>query len=68
LRAEVRLPDAGQYDYTFVQVIDVADTTEAAGTYSLHGKASAQSVKIELPVGRLILQGEPGARRELDLK
>lgn len=66
-RAEIRVRETGKLDYTFVQVIDVADNTEAAPAFSLVGKAGSNLVKIDLPVGILTLEGTPGARTGLDL-
>jgi len=66
-RAEIRVRQTGRLDYTFVQVIDVADNTEAPQAFSLAGRAGAELVKIELPSGTLTLEGTPGARTGLGL-
>ena len=66
-RVEIRVRETGRLDYTFVQVIDVADNTEAPEVFSLAGRAGSKLVKIKLPSLTLTLEGTPGARTGLDL-
>ena len=66
-RVEVMVRETSRADYTFVQVIDVADNTEAVAVFSLSGRASPKFVKIEFPSATLTLEGAPGARTGLDL-
>ncbi|MBN2288679.1 MAG: heparinase II/III family protein, partial [Candidatus Glassbacteria bacterium] len=64
-RAEVSVPGTGEYDYTFVQAIEITDTTGSVSPLSLGPGAGPGSLSIELPVGVLTLQGPAGARSRI---
>jgi len=66
-RAEISVPSPGATDYTFIEVIDVADEGVPVGNVSLASPDSSSLgvLKIDLPVGTLILRGNPGARSEV---
>jgi len=67
-RAEVFVPETGGYDYIFVQVIDVADNTEAPCLPALDLQETSGTMTIRLPAGALTLQGRIGARTAIELK
>ncbi|HUU29891.1 MAG TPA: heparinase II/III family protein [archaeon] len=67
-RAEIYVPTTGNYDYTFVQVIDVADNTAAAPSPRLEVKEISGATIIKLPEGTLTLAGQADKRTGVDFK
>ena len=64
-RAEVYAPNTGKYDYTFVQLIDVADTTEAPSLSSVEFEGTPVAMTVKLPLGALTLAGPANERTEI---
>ncbi len=58
-RAEISVPQPGATDYTFVEVIDVADEGVAPGTVSFQADQTEGSMSVTLPVGIFSLSGSP---------
>ncbi|HUU27621.1 MAG TPA: heparinase II/III family protein [archaeon] len=67
-RVEVSVPETGAGDYTFIEVIDVADEGIAAGESTFEADATSGSLVINVPAGVLTLSGEPGARTRVDFE
>ena len=61
-RVEVSVAQSGATDYTFVEVIDVADEGVKAGEVSLEQDQATGPLKVLLPPGTLSLQGDPKKR------
>jgi Heparinase II/III-like protein len=61
-RVEVSVPGTGEYDYLFVQVIDIEGEETPAGAVSLQVDESTGNLSVELPVGVLALEGTSQAR------
>ncbi|MBN2288088.1 MAG: heparinase II/III family protein [Candidatus Glassbacteria bacterium] len=61
-RVEVSVAEPGEYDYLFVQVIDIADEGVPARDASLQVDQATGSLHLALPSGDLDLEGEPGSR------
>jgi hypothetical protein len=67
-RAEVSLPGTGRTEYTFVQVIDIADDGAAGSAPELKAGRSPNALKVILPAGTLSLAGKPGDRTTIEFK
>ena len=65
-RVEVGVPASSGTVHEFVQVIDVADTTDVPGAVSL--ERTAGGLRVTLPVGTLVLDGPAGAREKMDFE
>ncbi len=58
-RTEISVPQPGVADYTFVQVIDVADEGIAPGSLAFESDETEGTLIVTLPVGTFRLSGSP---------
>ncbi|MEA2062533.1 MAG: heparinase II/III family protein [Gemmatimonadota bacterium] len=65
-RVEVTVPEVGEYDHVFVQVIDVAQEGVNPGEVALSLDEAGKIMNIQTPVGTLTLAGGPDARTTVE--